>query len=268
MLEEHRRDLLPGHLIDARVDVLDAREVGQELRRGLRPDPGYPGQVVRGVTAERRELHVALRRDAEALQDRVRGHRRRLADALQRVEDGDVTVDQLHRVAVPGHDLDPVAVGDRTGGERREHVVRLDALDLDDRDAEHREHLVEPVDLRAELVGHLVASGLVVLVGGGPLVVLAHVERDGDRGRRPLPDQPHEHGHEPVDRVRELAGRGPEGVGEGEEGPVGEAVSVQQEQQGPRVPVGAGAPTRSRSRHGTTSCPATLRQVDMTRPDG
>jgi hypothetical protein len=41
---------------------------------------------------------------------------------------------------------------------------------------------MEPIDLGRELVGHLVPAGLVVLVGGGALLVLADVEGDGDGG--------------------------------------------------------------------------------------
>ena len=231
MLEEHRWDLLARHLRDARVHVLDAVEVGEQLRRRLRADPRHAGEVVGAVAAERRQLDVALRRHAEPLLDRGRRHLSDLADALQGVEHGDVLIDELHRITVARDDLDAVAVGDGAGGQRRQHVVRLDTLHLDDRDREHLEDLVEPVDLGAELVRHLVTSGLVVLVRGGALLVLTDVEGDRHRCRSTLGEEAHEHRDEAVDRVRQLALGSPEAVGQREERPVREAVPIEQEQQ-------------------------------------
>ena len=239
MLEQHRRHLLARDLGDARVDVVDAVELRQQPGCRLRADARHSGEVVRAIAAQRGELHVAVRWDAEALLDGGGRHLPDVADALERVKDSDVAVDELHRVPVARHDGDTVPVGDGLRRERREHVVGLDARDLDDRDAQDVEHLVEPVDLGPELVGHLVAAGLVVRVGGRALLVLADVEGDGDRSRLALDEQPHEHRDEAVDRVGELARRGAERVGEREVRAVGQAVTIEQEQQRTRVAIGS-----------------------------
>ena len=87
-------------------DVLEA-VVGQDPLGGrLGADAGHAGQVVGGLTDQRRQLGVASRRHAVLLLDGRRGHPLHLRDAAHRVDHGGAVVDQLEGVAVAGADQD------------------------------------------------------------------------------------------------------------------------------------------------------------------
>ncbi len=103
-------------------------------------------------------------------------------------------------------------------------------LNLHDGDPERLQHLPDQRELLPELVRGLLPLGLVLRVlleahGRGPLV-----EGHGDPVGPLLREELDEHRGEAVDGVGHLAGGGGERGGEREEGPVGEAVSVQKEE--------------------------------------
>ncbi len=115
------------------VDAFEAAVGGDQLRRGLLADAGNAGQVVAGVAAQARVVEVLRGRDAEApLRDAGLVVERVVGDAALVVEHLDVrVVDELVRVAVAGDDHDVHALGGGLRGERRDHVVGLDARDLE-----------------------------------------------------------------------------------------------------------------------------------------
>ena len=157
---------------------------GDELGRGLLADAGDAGQVVARVAAQRRVLGVLRGRDAGALEDAGLVVERVVGDAALVVEHLDVRVGhELVAVAVAGDDHHVDAVGGGPRRERRDHVVGLDARDLQRRDLQRVEHLVDQRDLRHEEVGRLLAAALVV---GVELVaeVLARARRTPPRCRR------------------------------------------------------------------------------------
>ena len=79
-------------------------------------------------------------------------HAPHLGHAAHRVEDRDVVADELERVAVAraDEDLDPLCVG--LGGDGRDDVVGLVAVELAVTDPERVEHLLDEWQLTAELV--------------------------------------------------------------------------------------------------------------------
>ena len=137
--------------------------------------------------------------------------------------------DQLVGVAVAGddHHRDPLLA--RLAGQRGDHVVGLVALDLDVGVAEglDQRHQVRP--LLAQQVGARFALGLVEVVGD---LAARHprVPGDDDPGRVVLVDDFDQHRGEPVDRVGRPPVAGPDRLRQGEEGPVGERVAVDQEE--------------------------------------
>ena len=112
------------------VDVVDQRlqrpVLGDPLRRGLLPHTRDAGQVVARVAAQRREVGVLLRGQPVLLDDGLGGEPGQLADALARVQNGDVVADQLQRVAVAGDHQHPVAVLLGLRGQRGDDVVGLE----------------------------------------------------------------------------------------------------------------------------------------------
>ena len=119
---------LAGDLVDP-VDQGGQRpELLDPLGRGLLADAGDAGQVVAGVTAQRREVGVLRRRQAVLVLDLLRGESANVADCRGVVEHGDVVVDELERVAVAGDDEDVHAVLGGLGGEGGDHVVGFETF--------------------------------------------------------------------------------------------------------------------------------------------
>jgi hypothetical protein len=102
-----------------------------QLAGGLVADPGDPRDVVRGVALEADEVGDLLRRDPVARLDALGRVDLWILDAARRHHQADVLGHELEGVAVCRDDtrLDPGLVG--LGGERRDHVVRLPALELE-----------------------------------------------------------------------------------------------------------------------------------------
>ena len=106
----------------------------------LSPMPGTPGGC-RSLALQRDEVRPLLGRHAVLLDDGLRVVPRDVGDPAARHHHGHAVADELQHVAVAGHDDDLVALLLGLLGERREEVVGLEALELDDRDP----HRVEDV---------------------------------------------------------------------------------------------------------------------------
>ena len=235
--------LFRGQLLEMFVDAFEVAVGGDELGRRLLADAGNPGQVVAGVTAHRRVVGVLRGRDAGAFEDpglvieRVVGH------APFVVEHPQVRVGhELIGVAVAGDDdrVDPVL--GRAGGDRTDHIIGFDSLELDRGDPQRVEHLADQRELGGKEVGRL---GTVRLVLGVHLVAKRRrggVERDHDVVGMLITDDLHEHRGEPVHRVRHRAGRRRQVGGQCVERPVRERVTVEQEElHAATVPIWSGA---------------------------
>ena len=234
-----------GDLVDACQHLVQRAELLQQLGRGFLADPGDAGDVVGGVAAQPHQVGDQLRRHPVALLDRGAVVDLGLGDPARGAHHPHPLVDQLVGVAVAGHDhhLDPLLA--RLLGQRGDHVVGLVALDLDVGVAEglDQRHQVRP--LLAQQVGARFALGLVEVVG---LLAAAPAGVPGDDHplRMVLVDDFDQHRGEPVDRVGRPPVAGPDRLRQGEEGAVGEAVAVDQEELGcvgaHRAPTLRGAP--------------------------
>ncbi len=134
---------MPHHLFERAV-LLDP------LRRGLGSDFFDSRHVVHRIADERQVIEHAFGRNAELRLD-ARG-----VEALvrHRVDEGHVVADQLREVLVAGgnHATQAALLG--FARERAYDVVRLHAVDLQQRPARGPYCVEERSDLRAEIVGH------------------------------------------------------------------------------------------------------------------
>jgi hypothetical protein len=218
-------------LVDPLDERVEAAVLGDPLGRRLRADTRHAGQVVAVVADESREIAVVLRRHAVLLQHAGRIAPRHVGHAAHEVQDRDVVVDQLERVAVTRADQDLHALLAGLAGERGDHVVGLVAGLLDVLDAQRVEHLLDQRDLPSEGIGGGRAACLVVAVLLRTERLARHVERDGDVGGLLVAQHVDEHRREPEDGVRGL----PRGGGEvlrrqRMERPVRRGMSVEQQQ--------------------------------------
>ena len=237
MLGEVLLALGAGDLVDAGEHGLEVAEALQQVRRGLVADARDAGDVVRRVALEPDEVRDQLRRDAVAVDHALAVVDLRVGDAAAGGHDPHAVADQLVGVAVAGddHHRDPALLG--LLGERRDHVVGLEALDGDVAVAEglHERAQVRPLEL--EQVGPRRALGLVVgrdLLAAGHARVPHHDRRHGAVVGEDL----HEHRREAEDRVGRAPVGGRDRLGQREEGPVGQGVAVDQEELARLVAVG------------------------------
>ncbi len=154
-----------GDLVDAFQHLVERAEFLQQLGRGFLADPGDAGDVVGGVAAQAHQVGDQRRRHAVALFDRGDVVDLRLGDPARGAHHPDPLADQLVGVAVAGHHHHVDPLGARLPGERGDHVVGLEAFDLDVGVAEglDQRHQVRP--LLAQQVGARFALGLVEVVG-------------------------------------------------------------------------------------------------------
>ncbi len=224
---------------DAGEHVLQGAVALDELRGGLVPDPGDPGDVVGGVALEAVEVGDQRGGNAVAVEDRLvvvelgvgnpaRGrHHLHETPLVDQLEDVAVARDDRH-----GHR----GIGPHGAlGERGDHVVGLVPLDLHVAVAEglherfHRgpllfEQIRPGASLRlvlGEQLGTPRGAGIPRHDGGTDAVV---------------GDDLHEHRGEPEDRVGGHPRGGGDRLGEREEGAVDEAWAVDQEEAPPRHP--------------------------------
>ena len=178
-----------GDLVDAGQHLLQRAELLQQLGRRLLADPGNAGDVVGGVAAQAHQVGDQLRRHAVALADGIAVVDLGLGDPARGAHHPHPLADQLVGVAVAGddHHRDPLLA--RLPRQRGDHVVGLEALDLDVGVAEglDQRHQVRP--LLAQQVGPRFALRLVEVVGD---LAPRHPRVPGDDhpGRRVLVDAP------------------------------------------------------------------------------
>ena len=216
-------------LVRVGKQLLDAAELLHQPGGGFLPHAGHARDVVGGVALQRHVVEVALRREPEPL-----GHcrdvvGRDVGDPAPVEHHRDPGTNELEEVTIgrDDHGVDPlVERAQREGGDR---VVGLVAFDLHDGDGQGLEHLVDQPELLLELVRRLRPAGLVVGVLSQPHRRAPLVEVHCQVVGALLSEELDEHRREPVDGVRDLAAAGGEGRREREEGPVRQAVSVQEE---------------------------------------
>jgi hypothetical protein len=199
------------------------RRQREELGGALVADAGDPGDAVDLVAGEREQLGHAVGQHPE-----LAAHGLGVVQDLgRRIEPPHVGADELGEVLVAGDDPHVVARGGGLRGERREDVVGLGLGAAHDEEAVRNHQLVQPRQLRAEVVGHGRAAALVAgelglaarRAGGG-------VEHDGAEGGALAGEQLAERLREAVQRVRGQPAGGAEVVGDGVPGPVQEPEPV------------------------------------------
>src|SRR5699024_2065420 len=193
-------------------------------------------QVVAALAHQCGQIAVQLRGYAVFVRDRRGVHPHQIRDAAARVEDGDGIVDELEGVPDPGADQYHVPGAGAAGGQGGEAVVGLEASVGEGDDAQGPQHLLDQRDLAAELLRGFVPRAFVVRVGLLAEGVAGDVEGHRHVGGFLVPEQVDQHRGEAVDGVGDLAGAGGEVLGgQGEEGPVGHRVAVDDQEQGSRV---------------------------------
>ena len=236
-------DVLPPRrreLVRVRDHLLERAVLRDQLAGGLVADPGDARDVVRRVALQADEVRHLVGPDAVAQLDPLRRVDVHVGDAARRHHQRDVRRAELEGVAVGRDDrrLDAGLV--RAGRERRDHVVRLPALELEVAVAERLDDRPEVRELLAQEIRHRPPALLVDDVRGlgdrGP-VRRARVPGDRDALRPVVGEQLEEHVREAEERVRREAVARRELLREREERAVGEVVAVDEEELG--VPRGA-----------------------------
>ena len=134
-------------LVEVGEQAFERAVFGQELGRTLGADAGHAGHVVGGVADECQRVADQLGADAELL-DHLGPPDGLL---LHRVPHGDPVGHELHQVLVRGDDGDGLAGFPRLLGVGGDQVVGLEALDVDDRQAEGAGGLAHQLELGDEL---------------------------------------------------------------------------------------------------------------------
>ncbi|CAB4851970.1 unannotated protein [freshwater metagenome] len=240
-VEQHTGQCSPQRIASLALDLAHAINEGIEgakltnpLGCGLLPHPWDRGQVVAGVSTQRRVVGVLGRGKAVLFLDRVGGHARKIAHALLGIQDGAVLIDELVGVAVAGdhEDVEPVGLG--LGGQSGNDVVGLESFDLNVGNGEGVEDLADQGHLALELVRAGCSVGLVVGELRRSEGDAGDVECHRDVRGLLIAQAVDQHRGEPVDRIGGLAGaRGEVLDGEGVERAICERVAVEQEKPGP-----------------------------------
>ena len=237
LLRELRQVLLARRrqLLDVVEHVLERAVLRDELAGGLVPDARDARNVVGGVALEPDEIGDLVGPDPVARLDPLGRVDVDVAHAARRHHQADVLRDELERVAVGRDDarLDPGLVGARR--ERRDHVVRLPALELEIPVAERLHDRPQVRELLAEQVRHRPAAFLVDDVRGLGLRRAVHrpcVPGDRDALRPVVGEELEEHVREAEQRVGGEALARREFLGQREERSIGEVVAVDEEELG------------------------------------
>ena len=199
--------------------------------------PGDARDVVGRVALQADEVGHLLGRDPVAGEDALGRVDVHVRDAARRHHQADVLGAELEGVAVGGDDARLDARLVRAGGERRDDVVRLPALELEVPVAERLHDRAEVRELLPQEVGHRLPVDLVL---GRELGAVhgARVPGDGDALRPVVGEELEEHVREAEEGIRREALRRGELLGQREVGAVGEVVPVDEEEVGfPRGPV-------------------------------
>ncbi|HWH05635.1 MAG TPA: hypothetical protein VNT23_04275 [Gaiellaceae bacterium] len=228
VLPARRRQLL--RVLDHRLERAVLRH---ELARRLVADPGDARDVVARIALQADEVGHLVGADAVAELDPLGGVDVHVRDAARRHHQADVLGAELERVAVGRDDArpHPGRVGLRR--ERRDHVVRLPALELEVAVAESLNDRPQGRELLPQQVGHRLAALLVDDACGlccRHPVGRPRVPRDRDALRAVVGEQLEEHVREAEQSVRREAVARRQLLGQREEGAIGEVVAVDEEE--------------------------------------
>ncbi len=219
------RDGFPDSLVADLPDVLqhplDGAVLFDQLQCRLGAHAGHPGDVVRRVTHEAEEFGHPVGTDAEPFLD-TGGI---VGLVLHRVDHDDTVRDELHEILVARDDDDVYAFALESAGQGSDHVVGLDAPDLEKGDAVGSHQVLDHAELGFQLVGHGLSVGLVVFEGLVAERGTLGVEDDGDVLGFSVAEELGEHVVEAEDGVC----RDPPRVGEpldGEKSPVDVVAAV------------------------------------------
>ena len=158
------RSALSTDLVGPRQQVVQAVVLIDPLCGSLGANAWNAGQVIRGLTHDCGNLGIAVRRDAILLLHRLRSHAAEITGTRPRIQHRDVVSHRLEGVAVAGYDKDRRAIVAGTVRERRENVVRFEALARERHDPHRIEHLANQLHLALEFLGRGVARPLVLRV--------------------------------------------------------------------------------------------------------
>ncbi len=223
-----------GEIVQVLVYPLQGAIGGDQAGGGLLPHPGHPGQVVGGVSPQRRIVDIPVGGDAVAFLDVGGVGQHDVGDPPPGVENPDVVVDELEGVPVPGDHEHVPTPGLGPPSQGGDHVVGFVSLPFDLDDPEGVQHLADEGELALEGVGGRLTLRLVVGVFDGAEGFTAHVPGDGQGVGVMVGEQLDEHPGEAVHRVGHLAGGGGQLLGQGEERPVGDGVAVDEGEGGHR----------------------------------
>src|SRR6266446_8113367 len=120
------------YLVGAVESLLDGAEPFDDFDRPFLADAGGSGNIIDAVAAEGHDVNDALGRDSKNF-----FHLGGVADqiVLRRIQDLNVSIDELHHVFVTGDDIDGVLRGSGFAGESADDVVGLKAGKFKDGDA-------------------------------------------------------------------------------------------------------------------------------------
>ncbi len=201
---QQRPELLAFDLREARQEMLNRAEFGDELLRRLLADALDARNVVRLVAHQSHDLDNPGRLDPEAIPGVLLGEHL----VLHRIEDADRRGKKLEHVLVAGHNdhVQPFRRG--LLGKCPDQVVRLEALEFHDRDRKGFHHPMDVGNLLRQGAGHRGAVGLVFFeffVAEGRALL---VEHHGQVSGPPLSDDLLQHRDEAIDGIRRKAGGG------------------------------------------------------------
>ena len=214
-------------------DRLQRAVLLDQRHRGLLADPGDAGDVVGGIALQRLVIGDQRGLEPEALADLLQVVDDGVGDAAPVDEHPDMRGHQLQGVDVAGDDDD---IEPRLRGlhrQRADHVVGLEAGQLDVGDAQGGDDLARPSDLGPQLGGHRRPLRLVgrhlLMAEGGP----RRVEGGDGVGRLLLGEGLEQHRGEAVGGIGQLAATVAQRR-HGEEGAIDQGVAVDQQQGGAR----------------------------------
>ena len=230
MLAELVTELGRGHLVESGKQRVEVAEVTDQLRCGLLADTGHAGDVVGRIALEGLVVDHLIGPQPEPLLDPGDVVHHGVLDPGPGRHQPDARAHELEHVEIDGDDrrLEIVAIVELVG-DRADHVVRLVAGHLVDREAERLDDLADLRELVAEVVRHLRPGRLVV----GVLLVAegraGEVERDRDVVRLEILDPAEDDAGEAERAVDEVALGGRQ-RGERKVSAIDEPVAVQQHQ--------------------------------------
>ena len=219
------RDELPAERqhVSGRFEIcaplaLDLVEVGQhsvkgaitkdQLGCGLRPYPGDPRHVIRGIAHQGQNVPDVVRLHAFGSKHLLRSDRFVLID----VQQVNMLADQLGEILVARDDADIEVglFGRELANDGGDDIISFDPLYTKHGNAHQVEHLHASLNLGAEILRRLLTIGLVLGIEAGAegFLVAADIDRHREIVRLVFTEQFEQDAHEPEGHVRRLLGDG------------------------------------------------------------